>query len=104
MGKKKLINELTNLLTKALRHKIGSIVNKNEIYAAKYAKDSEVFLNEAKKLTNEKNWNSKDKQEIKKQLRLKLEKELKEKDFINDMKFKIMEKEIYNILKEFDLV
>lgn len=33
MEKKKDINELTNLMSKALRHKIGSIVNKDEFYA-----------------------------------------------------------------------
>jgi len=32
MSKKDSISELTNLLAIALRHKIGSIVNENEIY------------------------------------------------------------------------
>jgi len=35
MSKIKTIKELTNLLAIALRHKIGSIVNENEIYAEK---------------------------------------------------------------------
>jgi len=44
MSKSKIIEELTNLLVVALRHKIGSIVNENEIYAQKYAKDVEVLF------------------------------------------------------------
>ena len=42
MGKKRDIDELTNILAAALRHKIGSMVNKDEIYAQKYDKEFEV--------------------------------------------------------------
>jgi len=103
MGKAKLISELTNLLAIALRHRIGSIVNKEEIYVQKYAKDALILINEAKKLAIQKNWNFQDKHEIKKQLKLKLQKELEEKTFINNKKFELMDNEIEKVLKEISL-
>lgn len=47
MSKKQNIHKLTNILAIALRHKIGSIINKNEIYAQKY---SEIMKCLSKKL------------------------------------------------------
>ncbi|MBU0628530.1 MAG: hypothetical protein KKC75_05030 [Nanoarchaeota archaeon] len=70
MGKNDDIDQLTNLMSSALRHKIGSIVNKDELYAAKYAKDSEIIMAEAKKIALTQNWNQYDKQKIKEKLRL----------------------------------
>ncbi|MEK6949199.1 MAG: hypothetical protein AABX34_03190 [Nanoarchaeota archaeon] len=104
MGKNKDIDELTNLMTKALRHKIGSIVNKDEFYAAKYAKDAEVFMKEAEKVLLRRNWNRYDKEKIRGQLKIKLQKELEEKDFLDSKKFDIMDEEINKALKELDLV
>jgi len=104
MSKKRIISELTNILAKALRHKIGSIVNKQEIYAQKYAKDAEVLFNEARKTALKTNFNSYDKEQIKKLLKAKLRKELEEKDFIDNKKFEIMEKEIEKALKELNLL
>jgi phage anti-repressor protein len=103
MGKTSIINELTNRLAASLRHKIGSIVNENEFYANKYAKDAEVLLNEAREVAAAKNWNRDDRQEIKRQLRIKLEKELREKEFIDNKKFEIMDEEIDKTLKELGL-
>src|SRR3989338_4767837 len=103
MGKNKDMQELTNLMTKALRHKIGSIVNKNEFYAAKYAKDAENIMKEAEKVLLRQNWNGYDKSHIKGQLRNKLKKELEQKDFLDDKKFDIMDDEIGKALKKFDL-
>ena len=103
MGKNKDINELTNLMAKALRHKIGSIVNKDELYASKYAKDAESIMAEAEKVLLRQNWNSHDKTRIKEQLRIKLQKELEQKDFLDNKKFEIMDSEIEKALKEFDL-
>ena len=103
MGKNKDIQELTNLMTKALRHKIGSIVNKDEFYANKYAKDAEVIMKEAEKVLLRQNWNSYDKVKIRSQLKAKLIKELKQKDFLDNKKFEIMDEEINNALKEFYL-
>ena len=65
MSKNQNIHELTNILAIALRHKIGSIVNKDEIYAQKYAKDYEIFLKEAVKISLKENWNDSDKIKIK---------------------------------------
>ncbi|MBI5065721.1 hypothetical protein HZA97_05790 [Candidatus Woesearchaeota archaeon] len=103
MSKTSAIKELTNLLTKSLRHKIGSIVNENEFYANKYAKDAEVILKHAEKVALEHSWNEEDKKTIKVQLKKKLKKELEEKNFINNKKFEMMEEEINETLKELDL-
>ena len=104
MSKNQNIHELTNMLAIALRHKIGSIVNKNEIYAQKYARDYEIFLKEAVKVSLRENWNEKDKTKIKNELNSKLRDELKKKEFIDDKKFDIMEKEIDQILGVLKLV
>jgi hypothetical protein len=103
MGKKDDIDQLTNLLSRSLRHKIGSIVNENEIYAAKYAKDAENIMRETEKIAEKQNWNSYDKGEINRKLRIKLKKELIDKEFIGDKKFEIMGEEISNALKELRL-
>ena len=103
MGKNKNIEELTNLMAKALRHKIGSIVNKDEFYAGKYAKDAENIMKEAEKVLLRQNWDSYDKLKIKEELRVKLRKELEQKDFLDNKKFDIMDNEIEKALKEFDL-
>ena len=84
MSKNKTINELINVLVKALRHKIGSIVNPDEIYAGKYAKDAEILLKEAQKIALKENWNIYDKPIIKNKLRRKLKIELQNKDFLNE--------------------
>ena|SRR3989338_7932256 len=103
MGKNKDIDELANLMSKALRHKIGSIVNKDEIYAGKYAKDAENIMKEAEKALLRHNWDDYDKAEIKRRLKIKLHKELEEKDFLDNKKFEIMDEEISKALKEFRL-
>lgn len=103
MGKNKDIGELTNLMTKALRHKIGSIVNKDEFYAAKYAKDAKNIMKEAEKVLLRQNWNSYDKARIREHLRIKLRKELEQKDFLDNKKFEIMDSEIEKALEGFDL-
>src|SRR3990167_9400230 len=99
MGKNKDIDELTNLMAKALRHKIGSIVNKDELYASKYAKDAESIMAEAEKVLLRQNWNSYDETRIKEQLRIKLQKELEQKDFLDNKKFEIMDSEIEKALR-----
>ena len=103
MGKKDNIEQLTNLMSRALRHKIGSIVNENEIYAAAYARDSEILMKEAEKVIRKQNWNNYDKEKIKERLRVKLKKELTEKDFLDNRKFEVMNEEIDKALKNFDL-
>lgn len=103
MGKRSDIEQLANLTSKALRHRIGSIVNENEIYAARYAKDAETIMKEAEKIVNKWNWNNYDKEQIKEKLRKKLEKELTEKDFLDNKKFEIMDEEINKALRAFNL-
>ncbi|MBS3074322.1 hypothetical protein J4447_02580 [Candidatus Pacearchaeota archaeon] len=94
MSKKSDIKKIVNILSKALRHKIGSIVNKNELYASKYAKDAEILMREAEKVSLRENWNNHDKINIRKKLERELEIELKRKDFLADEKFSLMEREI----------
>lgn len=103
MGKSKIIQELVNILTIALRHKIGSIVNENEFYAAKYAKDYESFLKEAEKVTSKKNWNNENKIQIKEKLKKQLREELETKTFLKPKKFDIMEEQIEYVLKNLNL-
>jgi thymidylate synthase ThyX len=103
MSKTATIHELTNLLAIALRHRIGSIVNKDAVYAQKYAMDAEVFMKEAKKIALQEHWNTADKEEIKRELQKKLKDELIKKTFLNEKKFEYMEKEIEKALEELNL-
>lgn len=103
MGKNKDIENLTNLMSKSLRHKIGSLVNENELYAAKYAKDAEILMREAEKIAYERNWNNIDKAIIKEKLIKKLNKELEERDFLKDKKFELIDEEVDKALKKFNL-
>ncbi len=103
MGKRDNIRELINLLTKSLSHKIGSIVNDTKIYAEKYRKESENFLEQAKEISKEENWNNYDKIKIKEELKKKLGTELERKEFLDSKKFDIMNEEIEKALKSLDL-
>lgn len=103
MGKNKEINTLTNLLAKALRHRIGSIVNKHEIYSQKYAKDTDVLINEARKIESKENWSLSDKIKIKKDLKKRLRTELESKEFIDNKKFDLMNEHIELVLKTLGL-
>ncbi len=103
MNKRKTISEITNILASALRHKIGSIVNQNEIYAQKYAKDAEILIKEAQKVVVKGNWNYNDKKIIKEELKKKLRKELEKKDFLDIKKFEVMDEEIEKILRLLEL-
>lgn len=104
MGKKDDLKELVNILVKALRHKIGSLVNAEELYAGKYAKDAEMLVGEAEKVFLRHGWNRNDKKKIRELLLKKLKEELKEKEFLNQAKFEIMETETDKVLQEFGLL
>lgn len=99
MGKTQLIKQLTNLLSKALRHKIGSMVNSDEFYTAKYAKDYEVLFREALRIYLQYHWNKQDLSTIRLQVGRKLHKELKEKEFIADKKFEIMDEQLEEVIQ-----
>lgn len=103
MGKVKDIDELTNLMSIALRHKIGSIVNNEDLYAQKYAKDADNIMREAAKIAIKQNWDDYDKTEIREKLKKKLLKELSEKDFLHNRKFEIMDREMNRALEELNL-
>jgi len=103
MSRKQQIEEFTNILAVALRHKIGSIVNKHEIYSAKYSKDADMLINSAKKIVLGVSFNFYEKQYIKEILKKKLYNELASKDFLNNKKFEIMDDEMNRVLKEFDI-
>lgn len=104
MGKRDDLRELVNILVKALRHRIGSIVNPDELYAEKYAKDADVLLNQARMVLSRENWNDYDKRVIKVELEKKLFIELDEKKFLNEKKFEIMDGEIEQVLGEMGLL
>ena len=103
MGKKETIHKLTTLLAIALRHKIGSIVNKDEIYASKYAKDADVLIKEAQKIVITLNLNIYDKPKLKSELKKKLNDELEKKDFLDDGKYEFIDEEIEKVLKELEV-
>jgi len=68
MGKRDNLRELVNILVKALRHRIGGMVNPDELYAEKYAKDADVLLGQARRVLVRENWNDYDKSLIKEEL------------------------------------
>ena len=103
MSKLNKLHELTNILAKALRHRIGAIVNQNEIYAQKYSRDADILLREAQKIALEENWNSYDKIKIRNELKRKLKQELEKKDFLDEKKFDIMDDEIDKALATLNL-
>ena len=103
MSKTSSISELINLLVKSLRHKIGGIVNSNEIYAQKYSKDAEVLFGEAEKICRKENWNNYDKERIKTELKKNLLIELKKCDFLDNRKFDIMDEEVIGALRSLGL-
>ena len=94
MSKKQILDEFTNVLAVALRHKIGSMVNPNAIYAERYAKDSETLFKQAEKTKEQITWNYNDKIEIKQELIRKLKKELEKKDFLANEKYNYVDSEI----------
>lgn len=93
MSKKDNINKLITFLVLAISHKIGGMVNPNEIYASKYRKEYDNYIKLANEISFEENFNSYDKKEIREKLRGKLKEELERKDFIDNKKFDIMEEE-----------
>lgn len=103
MGKKKDIDVLTTLLSLALAHRIGSVVNKNDIYAQKYAHEGERFFKKARLLALELHYNMNDKALIKLELHKKLNAELQRRDFLSDKKFSLMKQEITNALTSLNL-
>jgi hypothetical protein len=103
MGRSKTIEELTNLLALSLRHKIGSIVNNEDIYSKKYADESKILLDNAKRNIFGITFNFYEKKEIANKLRIKLKKELEFKAFLKVEKFEIMEREMNLVLMELGL-
>ena len=86
-----------------MTHRIGSIVNDNEIYAQKYAKDAEIFFQEAKKSIGDISFNYYERKEIINKIKEELRKELASKEFLREKKFKIMDEEVDKVLKELGL-
>lgn len=104
MGKNDTINTLVKLLSHALTHKIGALIEKSSTYAEKYYKESINFFNLSRKEAIKENWNEYDKVLIKKELRNILTKELNRKQFIDERKFSLIDKEIEEALKEIGLL
>lgn len=104
MNKNRILEELTTLLAISLRHRIGGIVNKNEIYAQRYAKDSEILFKQAEKVKEQITWNYGDKIEIREKLKIKLKIELEKKDFLSDEKYNLIDSEIEKALKDLGIL
>lgn len=99
MGKRSDIKELVTLISLTLTHRIGSIVNPDEIYSEKYKKESDAFLKKAIKISVRQNWNKEDKIKIKELLKKKLRSDLENRDFLNNKKFDLIDKEIDDVVK-----
>lgn len=87
MSKKADMEELTNILAKALRHRIGSKVNPDELYASQYAKDAEILIREAQKVSLREHWNQDDKKQMKEMVGRKLKIDLEKKEFLPEKKY-----------------
>ena len=103
MGKKRDIKEMVTLISLALTHKIGSLVNPDEIYSEKYKRESDSFLKQATKISLRQNWNKDDKAKIKEVLKKRLKDDLSKKDFIDDKKFSLIDSEINSVLNSMGL-
>lgn len=103
MGKNENLKRFVNLLSHALAHRIGSIVNSNSIFAPKYVKEAMEFMRNAAEAKMEENWNEYDKVEIKIKLKEQLISKLQAKLFLDDSKFDIVDSEIENALLELGL-
>lgn len=103
MSKKQILDELTTMLAVSLRHKIGSIVNNESLYAQKYANDAETLFMQAEKIKQQANWNSNDKKLIREILKKKLKKELDDKSFLSDKKYEYIDSEIDKTLNSMNL-
>ena len=100
MGKKSEIDKLTSIIAGALRHKIGALVGRDEIYAKKYMSEFSARLEMAKKIAKNSNFNSFDRQTIKSKAKYKLKKELEERPYIDDKKYELMDDEIEQVFEE----
>jgi len=103
MGKNSDIDQITTILSTALRHKIGAILGMDKKYFRKYEIEFSARRDLAKKILKECNFNSYDKNKITILLKRKLERELERRDYINQKKFEIMDEEIEKVLKELEL-
>jgi hypothetical protein len=104
MNKRKGIEEITNILSRALRHEIGSKVIEDPYRKDKYAKDAEILFNEALKIAQRFNFNELDFAQIKRTLKSKLNNELEGKDFIPDSKFELIDKTIESAISRLNLI
>lgn len=103
MGKNKEISQITNILSTALRHKIGAILGRDKDYFKKYQLEFTARKEKAERILKNCNFNDYDKNIVKIKIKEKLSKELKSRAYISEEKFKIMDEEINKILKELAL-
>lgn len=98
MSKKRNIEEVARVLTLSLAHKIGSIVNKEDLYASKYREEGEHYFKKTLKVAESINWNRVDKVMFKETLQKNLSAELQKRDFLANEKFLFIEQEIASAL------
>ena len=104
MSKSGNIDEITTILAGALRHKIGALVGVDELYFKKYMLEFNARLEKAKKIIDTCNFNMFDKQIIKEKIKVKLKKELENRNYIDNKKFDLIDGEIDKVLKELNLI
>ena len=98
MSKTDNIHQIIVLLASALRHKIGAMVGREELYFKKYMLEFDARLEKAVAILNDCNFNKIDKEYIKEKVTEKLKRELKEREYIDNRKFDIMDEEIDSLL------
>src|SRR3989338_7370051 len=103
MGKNRDIDQITTILSTALRHKIGAILGIDKRYFKKYEIEFGARRDIAKKILKDCNFNSYDKNIIRIHLKRKLERELEKRYYINEGKFDLVDAEIDKVLKELGL-
>jgi|SRR3989338_4197760 len=103
MGKNSNIKLMARFIALGASHKIGQIVSPNSIFAEKYGKESRNFIEQANNIKLRENWNSNDKEEIRKEVKSETIKELNRREHLNKSKFDVLDGVIENCLKELGL-
>ena len=103
MGKNSNLKILARFIALGVAHKVGQLINPNSLYAEKYDKESMNFMEQAKDIKQKENWNSYDKEEIRKEVKTETIKELNQRTYLDNKKFDITDSEIDKSLKEIGL-
>ncbi len=103
MGKNSNLKLMARFIALGVSHKVGQIMNPNSIFAEKYNKEARNFIEQADNIKLRENWNSKDKDNIRKEVKIEAIKELNRKAHLDKSKFDVLDEVIDNCLKELNL-